>query len=147
MRRWLKFRGALFLLAVLVIIGVGLTYAVQIQREVSGSVIIGRVETVDETILVWKAVTPAKEPLTQLEFGTGDINAFGLFKGLPLIPVWVENGGYLLRAEGRAGGGEGGRESCGRCGLPHLQAHLWACSDDAGYINGQVSGIDGGLAV
>ena len=102
MRRWLKFRGALFLLAVLVIIGVGLTYAVQIQREVSGSVIIGRVETVDETILVWKAVTPAKEPLTELEFGTGDINAFGLFKGLPLIPVWVENGGdisFELRIE------------------------------------------------
>ena len=95
MRKWLKFRSALFLLAVLVIIGVGITYAVQIQRQVSGSVVIGTVETVDDTILVWKSIAPTKEPLTNFEFGTGDINAFGLFKALPLIPVWVENGGDI----------------------------------------------------
>ena len=91
----LNLKSGIFLIGLLLIIGVGIIYAVQIQREVSGSVIIGTVETVDETILVWKSIAPTKEPLTHFEFGTWDINAFGLFKALPLIPFWVENGGDI----------------------------------------------------
>ena len=82
-----------FLVAVLVIIAVGITYAGQIQRGIGGSLIIGRVQTVDETIRVYRQITPVTADLTELNFGTADLNAFGLFTPLLTFPLWVENGG------------------------------------------------------
>ena len=102
MRKWLNLRSGILLAAVFVIMAVGIAYAVDIQRGVSGSVLVGRVETPDETVLVWRSVEPSKEPLGQLDFGTTDINAFGLLKRAFRVPLWVENGGdvtFALRVD------------------------------------------------
>ena len=102
MRKWLNLRSGVLLAAVFVIMAVGITYAIDIQKGVSGSVLIGKVETPDDTVLVWRNVEPSKEPLGQLDFGTTGINAFGLLKTPSRVPLWVENGGdvtFALRVE------------------------------------------------
>ena len=95
MRQCLSLRNGAILVAILLFVAVGIAYAIEIQKGVSGSFAIGRVQTAGETILVWKSLTPAKEPLTQLEFGTGDVDAFGFFVADPRITVWVENAGGI----------------------------------------------------
>ena len=90
------------LVAVLVIIAVGVAYAVEIQRSVAGALVVGRVETVEETILLYSSIEPSKVPLVELNYGTVNINAFGLLKGTSAVPVFVENGGdvaFSLRVE------------------------------------------------
>ena len=100
--KWLNLRSGILLISVLVIIAVGIAYAVEIQREVSGSVVIGRIQTVGETILLWDDAPPTGDALAQLGFGTADVNAFGLFREPSRIPAWVENGSditFELRVE------------------------------------------------
>ena len=81
------------LLAITIIATLGVVYGVEISRQVSGSTIVGRVVTVDETILLYSQVKPSTADLTELGFGAVDINAFGLFNMPPRIPLWIGNGG------------------------------------------------------
>ena len=80
------------LLAITIMATLGIVYAVDIRRQVSGSTIIGKVESVEETILLYSQVAPSTADLTELGFGTADIHAFGLFNVPPRIPVWIGNG-------------------------------------------------------
>ena len=93
MSRYLTFRFGLALAIALAILALGIAYALQIQRGVSGSVIIGRVQTAQETLLLYSQSPPNTADLTQLNFGTVDVNAFGLFTSPPQVSIWVENGG------------------------------------------------------
>ena len=93
MAQWLNVKTALIAFGVLLIVGLGIAYAIEIQRGVGGSVIVDRVETVDETILLYREAPPSTADLTELNFGTADVTAFGFFRSLVRIPVWVKNGG------------------------------------------------------
>ena len=95
MNKFLSFRGGLVIVAVAAFVALGVAYAVQIQRGVTGAVIIGRVQTAEETLLLYSEPPPRTVDLTQLTFGTVDINAFGLFTVPPRIPAWIGNGGDL----------------------------------------------------
>ena len=102
MARWLNVKTGLIGFGVLLIVALGIAYALEIQREVSGSVIVGRVQTVDETILLYREEPPSTGDLTELNFGTADVTAFGFFSPMPRIPLWVKNGGgvpFQLRLE------------------------------------------------
>ena len=93
MSKFISFRVGLFAAATLAMLAFGIAYALQIQRGVSGAVIIGRVQTAEETLLLYSQPPPNTAELTQLNFGTVDVNAFGLFTSPPLVSIWVENGG------------------------------------------------------
>ena len=100
MRNWLNVKRALLLVAVLGIVAIGVGYAVGTERGVTGSVIIGRVETAEETILLYTQVPVV--PLEELRFDPADISAFGRFKELPRITFLAQNGGdapFHLRVE------------------------------------------------
>ena len=71
----------------------------EVVRNIQGTVVVGKVETAEETILVWGSLDP-KEPLTDLNFGEADVNAFGQFKRPATIPLWVENGSDVAFALG-----------------------------------------------
>ncbi len=75
MKKWLSVKNAVLTAAALAIVAIGVAYAVEIQRGVGGSVIVGTVDTVEDTILLWQSVDPEKVPLTQLDFGRADISA------------------------------------------------------------------------
>lgn len=92
MKKWLSVKNAVLTAAALAIVAIGVAYAVEIQRGVGGSVIVGTVDTVEDTILLWQSVDPEEVPLTQLDFGRADISAFGLMKSPGSLPFWVENG-------------------------------------------------------
>ena len=100
MTKVLTFRKVMLLAAVTTIIAVGIAYAVEIQRGVGGSLVVGKVETAEETILLYSSMEPSKVPLTELDFGITDVTAFGLFRQRPAIPVYVENGGDVPFALG-----------------------------------------------
>ena len=76
---------------------VGVTYAAsQIQREdIGGSFVVGRVLTPQETILLYSELGPSTSDLVELDFGTGDLDAFGFFLGDPRVPFWAQNGGAV----------------------------------------------------
>ena len=100
MRKRLSVKGGIFLLVVLGIVAIGVAYAVEIERGITGSVIIGQVETPDETILLYTKVPIV--PLEELRFDPADISAFGRFKEQPRITFLAQNGGdapFHLRAE------------------------------------------------
>ena len=110
MRQCLSLRNGAILVAILLFVAVGIAYAIEIQKGVSGSFAIGRVQTAGETILVWKSLTPAKEPLTQLEFGTGDCGCLRLLRGGPQDHrVGGERRGHTLQT-----GAGGDRGKCER---------------------------------
>ena len=93
MRGWLRLRGWALLIGAFILGAVGIIYAVEIQRGIGASAVVGEVQTVEDTILVWNQIDPNQQPLIDLEFGTADVNAFGLFKAISTVPVFVENGG------------------------------------------------------
>ena len=95
MSKFVSFRVGLFAAATLAMLALGIAYALQIQRGVSGAVIIGRVQTAEETLLLYNQPPPNTADLTQLNFGTVDVNAFGLFTSPPQVSIWVENGGDI----------------------------------------------------
>ena len=100
MSKWLKPKAGALVVPILFVAAGGLAYALtEISRNVGGSVIVGTVETAEETILLWKSLDP-KEPLTELDFGIADVNAFGQFKLPAEISLWVENGGDVPFALG-----------------------------------------------
>ena len=98
MTKVLTFRKVLLFAAVVMIVAVGIAYAVEIQRSVGGSLVVGRVETAEETILLYSRITPTTADLTEFNFGTADVTAFGLFRQRPSIPVYVKNGGDVTFA-------------------------------------------------
>ena len=90
----LNLRTGAFLVAALAILLGGIAYgAMQISRNVQGSFVIGQVQTTDKTILLRNQGPPSTADLVQLDFGTGDIDAFGFFVTPPTVPFWASNGG------------------------------------------------------
>ena len=78
----------------LLLMAVGIAYAVQIQRDdVGGIVAIGRVQTPQETILLYSQITSATADMTVLNFGTGDVDAFGFFVTPREVSFWAANAG------------------------------------------------------
>lgn len=100
MTQLLTFRKVMLFAVVAMIVAVGIAYAVEIQRSVGGSLVVGKVETAEETILLYSQLTPTKINLTELNFGAADVTAFGLFRQRPSIPVYVKNGGDVAFALG-----------------------------------------------
>ena len=84
----LTFKRGFALLTVILLFVVGVTYAAsQIQREdIGGSFVVGRVLTPQETILLYSELGPSTSDLVELDFGTGDLDAFGFFLGDPRVP-------------------------------------------------------------
>ena len=101
MNNRLHARGAA-LVAALVVIALGVAYAIEIRRGVGSSVLIGKVKTVDETILLFSEAPPSTAGLTELEFGNVDIDTFGFVADTVRVPFWAANGGaqpFLLRID------------------------------------------------
>ena len=92
MKKRLSVKGGMLLLAALGLIAIGVAYAVEIERGISGSVIIGQVETAEDTILLYAQVDPTEVALTELRFDPVDISAFGRFKSPARIPFLAQNG-------------------------------------------------------
>ena len=93
----LNLRTGLILMAALAVLVVGITIVVAqiVQRAVPGSYIIGNVQTSEETILLFSEAPPSTADLPELEFGTGDIDAFGFFITPPRVHFWAANGGQV----------------------------------------------------
>ena len=82
-------------MAALAILVAGSVYAVtQISRDVNSSLVIGSVQTEGETILLYSQIDPPTD-LSELDFGTAEVDAFGFFKTAPKVKFWVENGGAV----------------------------------------------------
>ena len=92
MIRGLNIRTGTALAIVLTLLAVGIVYAVQIERTVTGFGAIGQVQTVEETVLLWGSLDPRTE-LVQVDFGEMDVDAFGNLVTEVRFPLWVENGG------------------------------------------------------
>ena len=89
----LNLKVGIILLGTLAILAGGVAYAVtQISRDVNSSFVIGRVQTEGETILLYSQIDPPTD-LSELNFGTVDVDAFGFFKTALGVKFWVENGG------------------------------------------------------
>ena len=91
----LNLRTSAIIVAVIAIaIAAGIAYALQIQRDdIQGSFAIGQVQTAQDTILLYEEAPPSAADLVALNFGTGDIDAFGSFVTPPTVPFWAANGG------------------------------------------------------
>ena len=92
MSKWKRFRGTA-LIAALVVIALGVAYAIEIRRDLGGSLLIGKVQTVDETVLLYREAPPSTADLEELNFGSVDIDAFGFFAAPVKVPFWAANGG------------------------------------------------------
>ena len=70
--------GSLVLIAIILLLVAGITYAAtQIQRDdIGGSFVVGKVQTPQETILLYDELGPSTSDLVELSFGTGDFDAF-----------------------------------------------------------------------
>ena len=71
----------------------GLVYATVIQRDLPGTFMIGQVQAAEETIPLYEQIQPSSADLTEVNFGTLEIDAFGNIIALPNIPFWAANGG------------------------------------------------------
>ncbi len=54
----------------------------------------GQVQTNEQTLLLYSQIDP-NVGLTELNFGVGDIDAFGFLKTPPRVPFWAANGGSV----------------------------------------------------
>ena len=89
----LNLKTGAILVAALAILGAGIAYATtQISRDVSGTFIVGQVQTTDDTIQLYSQIDPAIG-LSELDFGSEDIDAFGSFVERPRVEFWAANGG------------------------------------------------------
>ena len=64
----------------------------EIERGITGSVMIGQVKTAEETILLYSEIEPIVVELTAFRFDRADINAFGRFTSPPRIPFVAKTG-------------------------------------------------------
>ena len=85
-------KSGIILVALITLLIGGLAYALSTQRTISGSAVVGQVQTGEDTILLWESLDP-KVPLEEVPFGSLDIDAFGNLQTPARFPVWVENGG------------------------------------------------------
>ena len=87
--------GSLVLIAIILLLVAGITYAAtQIQRDdIGGSFVVGKVQTPQETILLYDELGPSTSDLVELSFGTGDFDAFGFLLGESTLLFWAQNGG------------------------------------------------------
>ena len=65
MKNWWNLRGAA-LIATIVVIALGVAYAIEIRRDISASLFIGKVQTVDETVLLYREAPPSTANLEEL---------------------------------------------------------------------------------
>ena len=86
--------SAIIVAVIAIVVAVGIAYALQIQRDdIQGSFAVGQVQTAQDTILLYREALPSTADLVALNFGTGDIDAFGFFVTPPTVPFWAANGG------------------------------------------------------
>ena len=87
--------GSLVLIAIILLLVAGITCAAtQIQRDdIGGSFVVGKVQTPQETILLYDELGPSTSDLVELSFGTGDFDAFGFLLGESTLLFWAQNGG------------------------------------------------------
>ena len=76
------------ILGLAILLASGLVYAAVIQRDVPGSFVIGRVQTAEDTILLYEQVQPSSANLTEVNFGALEIDAFGNIVAPSSIPFW-----------------------------------------------------------
>ena len=82
----LNLKSVVILIVVTLLVAAGIAYAaMQITREVKGSFAVGDVQTTDETMLLYSRIEPSTADLTELNFGTVDVDAFGFFVTPPRI--------------------------------------------------------------
>ena len=92
----LTIKTGIVLAGIVLLLSAGIAYALQIQRDdIEGSFAIGEVQTAQDTILLYSQIEPSTGDLTELAFGSGDIDAFGFFVTPPRIPFWAANGGGI----------------------------------------------------
>ena len=92
----LTLKTGIVLAGMVLLLSAGIAYALQIQRDdIEGSFAIGEVQTAQDTILLYSQIEPSTADLTELSFGSGDIDAFGFFVTPPRIPFWAANGGGI----------------------------------------------------
>ena len=90
----LSLRAGIVLMGAFALIVVGVVFAAsQISREVSGSHVIARVQTAEDTILLYSQVEPVTADLPELAFGDGEVDAFGTLLPIPPIQFFAANGG------------------------------------------------------
>ena len=77
-------KSGIILVALITLLIGGLAYALSAQRTISGSAVVGQVQTAEDTILLWESLDP-KVPRGPVSFGN--------LQSPARFPVWVENGG------------------------------------------------------
>ena len=89
----LNLKSLVVLAGMVLILVVGIVYALQVQRLVPGSFAVGNVQTAEETILLFREAPSSTADLTELRFGTGDVDAFGALLTGNTVAFWAANGG------------------------------------------------------
>ena len=91
------------LIGVALVLIAGVAYAAtRISRNVGGTVVVGTVQTTEETLLLYSQIEPSTADLTEMNFETVDVDAFGFFTQAPRVMFWAENGGgvpFVMRLE------------------------------------------------
>ena len=104
-------RTVIVLAAILAVIVAGIAYAAIVSREVAGTFVMGQVQTNEQTLLLYSQIDP-NVGLTELNFGVGDIDAFGFLKTPPQGPLlgreWGK-GALQADAQGDQRDGDPGR--------------------------------------
>ena len=80
---------------IVVLLAAGLVYALQIERDLPGTLVIGEVRTSADTILLYSRIDPSTADLAEITFGTHDMDVFGFFVTRPKVQFWVANGGGI----------------------------------------------------
>ena len=103
MRKWLNPRTGLLVAGALILVAVGIVYAIEISRDdIQGLFVLGTVQTPEETIRLFREGPPSTADLVELNFGTGDLDAFGFFLPRRGVPFWAANSGgaqFLLTVQ------------------------------------------------
>ncbi len=96
MRRAFSLRNLGILVAALAVLLAAGAYATATflgERSVSGSFVLGKVQTTGDNLLLYSQVTPSSADLTTVDFGTGDISVTGDLVTPPRVLLWAANGG------------------------------------------------------
>ena len=84
----INLKSLVVLAALAAFVAIGLAYALQVQRTITGSAVIGRIISAED-ILLWQSAS-RDNPLTQVSFGTLDLRPSGELVNPVRKPVWVE---------------------------------------------------------
>ena len=86
-------KAAMAFLGLAFLVASGVVYATVINRDVPGSFVIGQVLTAEDTILLYEQIQTSSADLTEVNFGTLEIDAFGNIVAPPTVLFWAANGG------------------------------------------------------